>query len=105
MSMKTNLKKALVIAIMAAIVGLITMGSGLIAKFFMKASHCSRTKLFLFITGIIFSILYMILAALYMKFDTEDNYRKQIMDWMEREQYRYYEETPPAGGLSGKGEY
>ncbi len=90
--MKTNLKKALGIAIMAAIVGLITMGSGMIAKFFMKASHCSRTKLFLFITGIIFSILYLILGSLYMKFDEEDKYKKQIIDWMNKEQYRYYYE-------------
>ena len=92
MSVKTGLKKTLIYVILLTIVGLFTLGSGMLAKLFMKANSCHQTKLLLFVSGTILMAIVLGLGGLIYKYDTEkkiDQYQKDIMAWANKEQYRY----------------
>jgi hypothetical protein len=102
MNLKTGMKKLLIAIILIAVIATITLGSGMIAKFFTKASSCNKTKLLLFSTGLVLGLLFIILGALYQKFDTEDNvgkYYKQLKEWSDKEQYRYTLSSTESSGV------
>ena len=89
MTVKTGLKKTLIYAVLLTIVGLLTIGSGILAKLFMKANSCHQTKLLLFVSGIILVFLIAGLGYAYGKIDQKGQYVNDIMEWANKEQYRY----------------
>jgi len=96
MSVKTNLKKMLIYAVLFTLVGLLTLGSGMLAKLFMKANSCHQTKLLLFVSGVLLVAIIFGLGALVNKFDTEKKlakYQNELIAWANREQYRYNRST------------
>jgi hypothetical protein len=92
MTVKTGLKKTLIYAILFTIVGLLTIGSGMLAKLFIKANSCHQTKLLLFVSGVLVVAFIFGLGALVNKYDTEkkfDQYMIDVKAWANKEQYRY----------------
>ena len=68
----------------------ITLFSGVIAKFLVKADSCDQTKLLLFVTGIILGLFFIGLGSLYYNFDNENKLGKlytEWKDWSNKEQY------------------
>lgn len=88
------IKRILVLAVLAAIVGLITLSGGEITKLFVKANRCHRTKLLLFGAGCITALLIAIIGALYTKFVSSETQQKVYNDlW--NEQFRYTTDEEP----------
>ena len=82
-------KRVAVIAAIVVIVGLITMGSGMIARYMTRANACHQTRLMLFIAGLITALIIAALGGTYYKFVSEETQQK-VMDyaWNE-EEFRY----------------
>jgi hypothetical protein len=99
MSVKRNLKVTLVIVVILIIMGLLTMGSGMLAKLFMKANSCHQTKLLLFVSGVILCFLIAGLGFIIGKMEEgkeeKDLYSTKLAQWILKEQYRY---APPMSG-------
>lgn len=83
-----TLQKAAVLAAIVVIVGIITMGSGYIAKMMTRANACHQTKMMLFLAGLITALIIAGLGAILMKY-TDEAERKKWTDKIWAEQFRY----------------
>ncbi len=87
-----TLKKTAVLAAIAVIVGVITMGSGYIAKMMTRANACHQTKMMLFLAGLITALIIAALGAMYSKFvskEKQDEWQKYVEEKVWAEQFRY----------------
>jgi len=87
-----TLKKTAVLAAIAIIVGIITMGSGYIAKMMTRANACHQTKMMLFLAGLITALIIAALGAMYSNFvskEKQDEWQKYIEENVWAEQFRY----------------
>ncbi len=99
MSAKIVLKKTLVIVVALTIVGLLTLGSGMIVKLFIKANSCHKTKLLLFVSGIVLALLLAGLGYAYFKIDQDYTYGLSLFQWMHSEQFRYRTSPSMSGSI------
>ena len=86
------MKLILLIAVLAVIVGVLTLASGMLAKLFGQASHCDQSKMLLFVSGMILALIIAGLGALYNKYQDEEKmkeWKKKVEDWINAEQFRY----------------
>jgi hypothetical protein len=85
-------KKSLVAVGFIVVIGLLTLGSGMIVKLFTKANYCNNTKMMLFVSGIVLALVLSLLGYLYGKIDTETSlsskYINKLKAWTERFRYR-----------------
>lgn len=82
------IKRVVVFAAIVIIVGLITMGSGFIAKYMTRANACHQTRLLLFITGLITALIIAALGGAYYKFVSEEK-QQEISDYLLNEQFEF----------------
>lgn len=76
---------------MIAIIVLITIFSGYIAKLMMKASSCNETKILLVTAGVLTSVIFMGLGYLFAMTESGKGYFNDGMAMLTaEEQYRYY---------------
>ena len=85
------IKRILVLTLLAAIVGLITLTGGEITKLFVKANRCHRTKLFLFSAGCITALLIALIGALYTKFVSSETQKTIYSSVFSGPEAFYYE--------------
>ena len=98
-------KIALIFITLVIIFGLLTLGSGMFVKLFMKANNCHQTKLLLFLSGMILYFLVIGLSVLAGKYMLNINNALSFGKWVTSEQYRYEESDKPVhlGGSNSGG--
>ncbi len=98
--MNKYINKLLILLVLGILLGLITLGSGLISKLIIRAGHCEKTKTVLFLSGMITVFVLFLLGYLYHKYEGPDHRDKYIgkliakyneaIAELKAEQFRYY---------------